>query len=128
MIRYQYVTDFAPPAPFVQVTVQSPGVDGASRVVPAQIDSAADRSVIPGNLIDDLGLAGVREILIEGLGGQVHRMQTFVVLLQIRDFPPVAVEVVAHASERFVLLGRDVLNQFRVVLDGPKKVLEIGQS
>jgi hypothetical protein len=34
------------------------------------------------------------------------------------------VEVLA-ADEPYVLLGRDILNRYRVVLDGPKQKLEI---
>lgn len=34
--------------------------------------------------------------------------------------------VVAHAGEQWVLLGRDVLNSYRVLLNGPNAVLELG--
>jgi hypothetical protein len=126
MIRYQYVTDVSPPAPFVQVVLRNPTADSALSTTPAQIDSAADRTVIPGRMVDELQLASVRQIMVEGLGGNVHSLDAFIVLVQIHDLPALAVEVVAHVDESFILLGRDVLNQFRIVLDGPKQVLEIG--
>jgi hypothetical protein len=126
MIRYQYVTDFAPPAPFVQVVVRKPNTDQASTDVPAQLDCAADRTVIPGRLVDDLELTSVRQIMVEGLGGAVHTLEAFVVHIQIHDLPAISVEVVAHEDESYVLLGRDVLNRLRVVLDGPNRILEIG--
>jgi hypothetical protein len=34
-------------------------------------------------------------------------------------------EVLANRDELYVLLGRDVLNRHRIVLDGPQLVLEI---
>jgi hypothetical protein len=43
----------------------------------------------------------------------------------IRSFPPMTVEVLAHPAEPFILLGRDVLNHYRILLDGPKLALEI---
>jgi hypothetical protein len=64
--------------------------------------------------------------MVEGLGGDIHSLDAFIVLIQIHDMPATPVEVVAHAGESFVLLGRDVLNQLRIVLDGPKQRLEIG--
>jgi predicted aspartyl protease len=125
MIRYQYVANFSPPAPFVQITLRSPTGGNVAGVIPGQIDSAADRTVIPGRFVDELQLASVRQILVEGLGGAVHSLDAYIVLIQIHDLQPIAVEIVAHAGESFVLLGRDVLNHLRIVLDGPKQVLEI---
>ena len=67
----------------------------------------------------------MRQILVEGFGGERHHLDTYVVFLQIHDMHPFGVEVVAHDDESFILLGRDVLNKFRVVLDGPDQILEI---
>lgn len=125
MIRYQYVTDIAPPAPFVNLKLQGPAA-GPTSESPAQLDSAADRTVIPGRLVAELQLTSVRQMMVEGLGGDVHTLDAFVVWIQIHDLQPIAAEVVAHDDEAFVLLGRDVLNQLRIVLDGPNQVLEIG--
>jgi hypothetical protein len=38
---------------------------------------------------------------------------------------PITVEAFASREEPHVLLGRDVLNHFRVLLDGPNLVLEM---
>ena len=53
-------------------------------------------------------------------------MSTYRVQIGIHEFPPVMIEAIAHAEEPFVLLGRDVLNRFRLLLDGPQLLLEIG--
>jgi hypothetical protein len=37
----------------------------------------------------------------------------------------VKASVLAIANEPFVLLGRDVLNHFRMTLDGPNSLLDI---
>ena len=47
MIRYNYNRQINPPAPFVHVTIERPAFDGATVEIPAQIDSAADITVIP---------------------------------------------------------------------------------
>jgi hypothetical protein len=39
--------------------------------------------------------------------------------------PPTPIQILASPSEPWVLLGRDVLNTLRLVLDGPGQVLEI---
>jgi hypothetical protein len=38
---------------------------------------------------------------------------------------PRLVKVLASLEEPYVLLGRDVLNHFRITLDGPNLVLDI---
>ena len=48
-----------------------------------------------------------------------------IVQLQVHDLEPSALEVLASRDEPYVLLGRDVLDTRRVVLDGPRLVMEI---
>jgi len=48
MVRYVYSQQVAPPAPFVHVSVRPPYEGPAGVEVPAQIDTAADLSVMPG--------------------------------------------------------------------------------
>ncbi|CAN5760668.1 hypothetical protein BH23PLA1_BH23PLA1_34350 [soil metagenome] len=55
----------------------------------------------------------------------VKLVPTYLVELAIRGLPTQPVEVFAHAGEPYVLLGRDVLNQHRLLLDGPGLALEI---
>jgi len=126
MVRYQYAKDVLPPAPFVHVELQNPFSDLAVSDLPALLDSGADRTVVPAKLARDLQLTAIRDIVVGGLGGAQHSLQTFRVLLQIRHNEPTRLEVIAHEGEPFILLGRDVLNQFRIVLDGPNQMLEIG--
>lgn len=126
MVRYQYVAEFGPPAPFAYVTVQNPVNDQASIEMPALIDSGADRTVIPGKLVGDLRLTPLRTVVMGALGGDQHKLTAYSVVVQMRHAEPMEIEVVAHDAESYVLLGRDVLNQLRIVLDGPNQILEIG--
>jgi hypothetical protein len=45
--------------------------------------------------------------------------------VQIRGQEPVVVKIVSSAEEPHILLGRDVLNRHRILLDGPQGVVEI---
>lgn len=125
MIRYGYNQQVNPPAPFVHVMVRCPESGASIDDLPAQLDSAADRSVIPGKLVVDLSLVPFDEVPVEGFGGQVIAVKTYRVELAIRGLQPILTEVLAHDGERFVLLGRDVLNRFNIALLGPTLKLEI---
>lgn len=52
-------------------------------------------------------------------------MPTFLICIRPRGLTPHVVKVLASADEPYVLVGRDVLNHFRVTLDGPNLVLDV---
>jgi len=126
MIRYKYNQQVSPPAPFVHVTIRRPVDETFVRDIPAQIDTAADMTVIPWRIVDELQLLQHDEIETLGFDGHVASVTSFLVQLQVHELEPLAVEVLASRDEPYVLLGRDVLNACRVVLDGPGLILEIG--
>jgi predicted aspartyl protease len=126
VIRYRYNTQLQPPAPFVYIQLRNPGDGNQLANVPAQIDTAADRTVLPQSLVKALDLAQIGTMRIGGLGGITYELPTYVVYAGIHDFAMQPVKIVASAEEHWILLGRDVLNAIRFVLDGPHGVLEVG--
>jgi hypothetical protein len=94
--------------------------------VPAQLDLAADRTLLPSEVATALSLPQIGTILIGGVGGIAQAMPSYPVQLAIDNLPVQIVEVVASAGESWVLLGRDVLNAHRLLLDGPQLFVEIG--
>ena len=125
MTRYRYNQQVSPPVPFVHVTIRRPGDEALARILPAQMGTAADMAVIPWKIVEELQLLKHDEIEILGFGGHVASVASFLVQLQIHELEPVTVEALANRDEPYVLLGRDVLNRYRIVLDGPQLVLEI---
>lgn len=118
-IKTTYLSAVSPPGPFVSVGVAKR--DG-SAVVPncgAQVDTAADWTVLPQPLADRLGLTPTREVELTGFGGIPSRCPVFEVWVMFPTFQPVLIEVTAKANEPWILLGRDVLNRYQILLDGP---------
>ena len=111
MTRYSYNRQIDPPAPFVHVTVKQPTGDAAIADVPAQLDTAADVTVLPRELVDQLRLVQLGDALVQRFGGQIVSNPTFLVEIAIRSLPIEAVVVLASEVEPHVLLGRDVLNR-----------------
>ncbi|MBI2926010.1 MAG: retroviral-like aspartic protease family protein [Verrucomicrobia bacterium] len=125
MIRYRYNQQLSPPAPFVHVSLQGLEGSGAIADLPAQLDTAADMTVIPAALADRLGLVPFGTVQVSAFGGLLTTECTLLARVQIRDHEPEVVKLVSSADETHILLGRDVLNRHRLVLDGPRGVLEI---
>lgn len=126
MIRYVYNSQKQPPAPFVLVTVANPLTGAEVRDIPAQIDTGADCTLVPEMIVESLNLNFSGSWTIAGVGGKVEEMRLYPALIGVHRSPSQQVEVVAHSGEPWVLLGRDVLNAFRLLLDGPGLALEIG--
>lgn len=99
MIRYAYNRQIDPPAPFVHVALHRPGDGPSLDDLPAQIDTAADRTVIPGALVARLGLLPLDEIPVTGFGGQVLLVATYLVEIALRGQLRRPVEVLAHEGE-----------------------------
>lgn len=124
-MRYNYNRQLTPPAPFVHVRAAAPASGKVVEQIAAQLDSAADRSVVPWSVVEALQLPQLDELPALGFGGHLLSVPTFLVQLTVRSCTPITVEAFASREEPYVLLGRDVLNHFRVLLDGPNLVLEM---
>lgn len=125
MIRYKFNQQVSPPAPFVHVTIGRPVDEEALPDIAAQLDTAADMTVVPWHIVEAPRLDQLDEVPTLGFGGHITAVPTSLVRLGIRQFEPVVVEVPASRDEPHVLLGRDLLNRYRLVLDGPSLILEI---
>jgi predicted aspartyl protease len=89
------------------------------------LDTAADITVIPARIAEELQLIPLDEVPIGKFDGRVSWVSTFLVQLALRQATPKVIRVVASRDEPYVLLGRDVLNDYRATLDGPLLRLEI---
>ncbi|MCI0381425.1 MAG: aspartyl protease family protein [Gemmataceae bacterium] len=126
MIRYRYVTHLNPPAPFINVSAKCPGTGRSVANLPAQIDTAADKTVLPDRLVQELGLVEDGRMMFQGFAGEVVELPVFLIQLQVHALAPINIRAVIGKHEPHVLLGRDVLNSYRLLLDGPQLALEIG--
>lgn len=127
MIRYRYAKQLTRPAPFVCVSVGCVATGALISGLPAQIDTAADRTVLPRQVVATLGLAEDGRALFQGVGSEIFELPLYLVEVRIQDFRPLLVRAVLGAAESHILLGRDVLNDYHVHLEGPELSLEVDQ-
>lgn len=124
MTTVAYSKAKVPPIPAVALVLQTP--DG-SRTAPGllgYLDTAADCTVIPLDVLHQLGLAPIRQVAAHGFGAAPIRLDVYEVRLQIAGVIDFIVNAIGHSAEPYVLVGRDVLNQLRITFDGPNSVTE----
>jgi predicted aspartyl protease len=125
MVTFPYDAGWNPPAPRVEVTVRHPSQAGLEEPVRLLIDTGADLTVIPAVTASRLGLHPRGLVPVSGYGGVQAYLREYRADLVVPGYPPVPVLLLAGLQGLPTILGRDVLNLFRVILDGPNQTLEI---
>jgi len=119
-----YDLSFVPPAPALTVGVSTVHRPEQKLDVLALLDTAADLSVLPNTLVDELELAPVGETMVAGFEDRTVPASVYVVAVHIAGARLYPARVVTHLA-KYALLGRNVLNSLFVRLDGPNLQFEV---
>ncbi len=122
-MKVPYNSSLLPPAPFLPVRLSNLADDSEPLSISAKVDTGADVSAILARLIESLHLAPADEIEVEGYDGRRATLYCYDVILHVDQLRVVGLSVIAF-TEDYVLLGRDVLNLLRLLLDGPALSVE----
>ena len=120
----RYDTSLQPPAPVVDVVIRNPYASGPEYGCRALLDTAAEISVVPQSAVETLLVAEAQRISARSWDGSRQEALTYIVRIEFEGGVVPFVEAVA-ADRPTALLGRDVLNLLRLLLDGPALTLEI---
>ncbi len=113
--RFDYDASLDPPAPVIPVLIAGPlGEDAV--MLPMLVDTGADCTLVPARVIHQLGLPQIDVIGLTGVGGAKRRATVHAAAVEVGGLRVLA-RVVAFVDE--AILGRDILNQTVVTLDGP---------
>ena len=124
---WPYDRDVEPPAPFLRVLVHPPGHPDVAQSIRAKLDTGADVSAIPASLVEELGLRPESQLLIEGYDLRLVTLHTYYVALVVAQVRFRRLEVITF-PEKYVLLGRDVLNHFYARLNGPELMFDLSPT
>lgn len=113
---FRYNTTLQPPAAFVQVTLLDP-ITGLSVQKPGKLDTGASTTVLPASVVTTLRLKAVSEGFVTGFDSKGSLRPLYYIAMEIAGHSIPLVEVTS-AERSDVLLGRNVLNQFIITLDG----------
>ena len=115
-----------PPAPAAEIWLARPLGTLEIGPLPALLDTGADASLIPLTYLQRLRLKPIRRKSLRSQWGEKRNVGIYRIEMRIGDNLHLPwVEVVGDELGDEVLLGRNVLNQLRIVLNGPKLHVEI---
>lgn len=79
---------------------------------------------MPLSLLQQLGLSPLRQLTVHSLGSVTQLVNVYEIDIEIPGVTIISTKAFTHPDERFMLIGRDILNLFRVTFDGPNGVVE----
>ena len=116
-----------PPAPYLDITVWSVGRQ-RRQFVQALLDTGADQSVIPERIARNLQLQKTRDkpVMVIDFEGKTSRRFEYSAEIEIRGIPGTKiVAVIGGQSDDDACIGRDLLNDLVITLNGPNGLFEV---
>ncbi len=119
-----YDPAFNPPAPVAEVIIAHPLTARKSAVLRGKLDTGADVTVIPEGLAEQLGFSPKGRVWIRGYDGSYSQRPVYYIRLTVEGFDLAVVRCIA-SDRSDVLLGRNILNRFIIILDGKNLTFEL---
>ena len=117
--------NFDPPAPVLEVSLTVPAPTSTQSVkLPALLDSGADMATIPQWIVQQLQLKYVDEISVSGYKGIPERALVYSVKIIFDDLGEFVIKAITSENNH-ILVGRDILNKWSLLLEGRRKIFEI---
>lgn len=104
--------------------LESTKTDLKTDALVALIDSGADGCIVPARYLKAIDAEHVRKARMRGVAGISYVVDLYVVIVHIGDIE-IAARVAADANGDELIIGRNVLNQLVVTLNGLAGVTEI---
>ena len=103
----------------MEIRLIAPPHSTAYGPISAFVDTGADATIVPIDIVRQLRAGVVTLKTVRGYTGGRHTVRTYLVDVVVGSLTLPGVEVVGDDATDEILLGRDVLNKLRLLLDGP---------
>jgi len=124
-MSYPYSTRYYPPMPAVEVALGAPEADYSLGPLSSIIDTGADITIVPREYLMRLNAPVVGSGHLRSPWGGRYNVKIYEVNMRVGEHDLYEVEVAAEPGGREVLLGRNVLNQLDLRLDGPNETVTV---
>lgn len=124
-MKYPYDADYEPPFPAVQVVLSNSEEGLHTDALDAVMDTGSDGTLVPIAYLRQILVSPLTDTRIRSHWGEWRSVQLFVVDLTIGNLTLPGVFVVGDDQGDEIVLGRNVLNKLRLLLDGPANLTDV---
>jgi predicted aspartyl protease len=123
-LSFDYDLTYSPSFPIVEFTIAAT-TNGRQQTIQGLVDSGSDITQIPYSVLQAIGARDVDDRWVRDASGLRVPVAIYVVQIQIGSSVLPSIEVVNRTGSTETIIGRDVLNQFIVTLNGLANITEI---
>lgn len=123
-LDYPYDESYSPAMPIVTVTVD--GYAGRPlQTLTALIDSGADGTMLPIDILEAVDALYEDSVRLQGVLGDSEPVDRYTVAIRLGSLTLHGIQAVAIPSGAESIIGRDLLNNLVVTLNGPAFVTQV---
>lgn len=117
--------DYDPPMPVLALGLSRAGRTEAAVTIEAIVDSGSDGTLIPLDILEEAGAQYVDSAYVRGITGHREEVELYLITVHIGGHSVHAVRAAALPASEEAILGRNVLNQLNITLNGAAGVTEV---
>lgn len=119
-MKYPYDATYNPPFPAVEVVIRNNDEESLyTEPLPALLDYGSDGTLIPMDYLEEVSAPAFTNARLRSHWGEWRPVQLFLIDLEVSSLRFPGLFVVGDEEGDEIILGRDVLNKLRLLLDGP---------
>ena len=125
MPSYNYDNNYDPAMPVMTIGLSPSGEDISQQELTALIDSGADGTMLPVDILTAVNARYVGQYKMRGVVGEAITIHRYLIAVHVGEYTIHGIRAVAVPQGREAIVGRDVLNQLTVVLNGLAHIVDI---
>lgn len=125
LYTYPYDETYDPAMPVLQVRLVNIDTKAAVGPIPALVDSGADGVLVPIDILEEIGVFSIGRARLRWLWKERRQVKLYIVRLEIGPIVLHGVRVAGVPTGTEFILGRNVVNQIELTLNGPATTTEI---
>ncbi len=121
---HEYDSSYYPAMPIIEIQIQR-RANQTPLTLTAIVDSGADATLIPLRYLRQLQVRKGQTKWLSGTAGGRYEVDLYTLAVQVGGQPPHYLDVVGTHHQDEIIVGRDLLNQYIVILNAPGHTVDL---